>query len=491
MFHQYPLFISNHINYPYISLYWNNFAFDICFNKIMRKLFIIVTALMFILSGCINKTEIVQKEEKPPITEKDIIKAAFDNMPVSGYDLKEYEIVNERLNPEYLASLALELYSSTLYEYERRTNTKLDDINIEKLIELDKLYFGIDEDITALLYNNLNDFSVTEEVSFHRNNNVLLYKKDGDTYNALISPGNLCSLVYYEFVFDGDFINIQNYKLYEPSILLEKQNDSEVVYLLNDVTVLKIKDNEIINNIKLPEQGVPMYLISSNEEGIAISENLKYVELKRSGGEVLVDLTNNSVSLNFDKLILEREEINATDKNGDRIVEACADYNEYDIWLFKSDGSKKFLDSGLFMNGGFFMNGDIYTMTYNSFHIFKDEKLAYRMEDHFNLKDNVLFSVRKVDDNYFYIVYALYSNSSDPFICDTNYEIALIDNDGNIIKHADSNIPVHLHKHYYFSVTMRYDEKLDRLFINIGDGYITFEVDGDSFKVENVVNNAD
>lgn len=38
---------------------------------------------------------------------------------------------------------------------------------------------------------------------------------------------------------------------------------------------------------------------------------------------------------------------------------------------------------------------------------------------------------------------------------------------------------------------MRYDEKLDRLFINIGDGSITFEVDGDSFKVENVVNNAD
>ena len=69
--------------------------------------------------------------------------------------------------------------------------------------------------------------------------------------------------------------------------------------------------------------------------------------------------------------------------------------------------------------------------------------------------------------------------------------VALIDYDGNIVKHVDTGIPVHLTKHFYYSVTMRYDEKLDRLFIDLGAGSITFEVDGDSFKVENVVNNAD
>lgn len=162
-----------------------------------------------------------------------------------------------------------------------------------------------------------------------------------------------------------------------------------------------------------------------------------------------------------------------------------------DIWLFKNDGSKKFLDSGMFMNGGFFMNGDIYTIAYNSFHVFQDEKLIYVMEDHFNLKDNVLFAVRRLDDNYFYIVYSLYSYLSDAFISDTNYEVALIDYDGNIVKHVDTGIPVHLTKHFYYSVTMRYDEKLDRLFIDLGAGSITFEVDGDIFKVENVVNNVD
>lgn len=84
-----------------------------------------MTALMFILSGCIRKTETVQKEEKPPITEKDIIKAAFDQMPVNGYNLKEYEMVNERLNPEYLARMALELYSSTLYELKEEITQNL------------------------------------------------------------------------------------------------------------------------------------------------------------------------------------------------------------------------------------------------------------------------------------------------------------------------------------------------------------------------------
>lgn len=104
---------------------------------------------------------------------------------------------------------------------------------------------------------------------------------------------------------------------------------------------------------------------------------------------------------------------------------------------------------------------------------------------------SVLFAVRRLDDNYFYIVYSLYSYSSDAFISDTNYEVALIDYDGNIIKHVDTDIPVHLSKHFYYSVTMRYDEKLNRLFIVLGARSITFEVDGDSFKIENVANNVD
>ena len=456
----------------------------------MKKILIITTVFLFILSGCKDQTETI-KEEDPIITEKDIIKAAFDNMPVSGYDYKDYNGLYSTSNQEYLTEQATQLLSKTLYEYEKRNNTELDDIKTEQLIELSKLYFGIDEEITSSLYEYLDNFAVTEEVTLHNNNSVLLYTKDGDIYNALISPGNFCPIIYYEFVFDGDFININDYTVYEPLVFIEKQADNEAVYLLSDGTVLKIKDNEIVSNINLPEQGVPMYLISENKEGISISENLNYVELKRNGGEVLVDLTDGSVSLNFDNLALEREEVNATNKDGDKIVEASAGYNHMDIWLFKNDGSKKFLDSGMFMNGGFFMNGDIYTMTYNSFHIFQNEKLAYVMEDHFNLKDNVLFAVRKVDDSHFYIVYSLHSDSSDAFISDTDYEVALIDYEGNIIKHVDTDIPVHLSKHFYYSVTMRYDEKLNRLFIVLGADSITFEVDGDSFKIENVVNNVD
>ena len=457
----------------------------------MKKLFIITAVFLFILSGCTHKTETAKEEEPPVITEKDIIKTAFDQLPVNGYDFRDYNSLYSYLNPEYLTGHAAKLFSKTLYEYERRNNAELTDVKPEKLIELDKLYFGIDEELSSYLYEYLDDSAAAEEVEMHTNNSVLLYTKYGDTYYALISPGNFCPLVYYEFVFDGDFINISDYTVYEPYLFIEKQKEDEAVYLLSNGTVLKIKDNEIISNINLPKQGVPMYLISENKEGISISENLNYVELKRNGGEVLVDLTDNSVSLNFDKLILEREQVNATNKNGDRIIEASAGYNHMDIWLFKNDGSKKFLDSGMFMSGGFFMNGDIYTIAYNSFHVFQDEKLIYVMEDHFNLKDNVLFAVRRLDDNYFYIVYSLYSYLSDAFISDTNYEVALIDYDGNIVKHVDTGIPVHLTKHFYYSVTMRYDEKLDRLFIDLGAGSITFEVDGDSFKVENVVNNVD
>ncbi|MGN1405717.1 MAG: hypothetical protein ACI4WM_05565 [Erysipelotrichaceae bacterium] len=455
----------------------------------MKKLFIITALFLLTLSGCTEKTE-TTKEEEPIITEKDIIKNAFDELPVSGYYYNSLKNITN-ISLDYLTDEAADLLSATIYEYERRNNTVMDDIKPEKLVELDRQYFGIDEEISAYLYESLDDFTVTEEVVPHNNNKVLIYKKEGDIFNALISPGDFCPLICYEFVFDGDFINIMDYQIYEPSLLIEKENDNEAVYLLSDGTVLKIKDNEITNNICLPEQGVPMYLISENKEGISISENLNYLELKRNGGEVLVDFTDSSVSLNFDNLALEREEVNATNKDGDRIVEASASYAHMDIWLFKKDGSKKFIDSGQFMNGGFFMNGDIYTMTYNSFHIFHDEKLAYVMEDHFNLKDNVLFAVRKVDDSHFYIVYSLYSNSSDAFISDTDYEVALIDYEGNIIKHVDTGIPVHLSKHFYYSVTMRYDEKLDRLFIDLGAGSITFEVDGDSFRLENVVNNID
>lgn len=41
----------------------------------------------------------------------------------------------------------------------------------------------------------------------------------------------------------------------------------------------------------------------------------------------------------------------------------------------------------------------------------------------------------------------------------------------------------------HYSVTMRYDEKMDRLFIDLGAGSITFEVNGNNFMLENVVNN--
>ena len=175
----------------------------------MKKILIITTVFLFILSGCKDQTETI-KEEDPIITEKDIIKAAFDNMPVSGYDYKDYNGLYSTSNQEYLTEQATQLLSKTLYEYEKRNNTELDDIKTEQLIELSKLYFGIDEEITSSLYEYLDNFAVTEEVTLHNNNSVLLYTKDGDIYNALISPGNFCPIIYYEFVFDGDFININD-----------------------------------------------------------------------------------------------------------------------------------------------------------------------------------------------------------------------------------------------------------------------------------------
>lgn len=93
----------------------------------MKKILIITTVFLFILSGCKDQTETI-KEEDPIITEKDIIKAAFDNMPVSGYDYKDYNGLYSTSNQEYLTEQATQLLSKTLYEFEKRNNTELDDI---------------------------------------------------------------------------------------------------------------------------------------------------------------------------------------------------------------------------------------------------------------------------------------------------------------------------------------------------------------------------
>ena len=113
----------------------------------MKKLFIITAVFLFILSGFTQKTETAKEEEPPVITEKDIIKTAFDQLPVNGYDFRDYNSLYSYLNPEYLTGQAAKLFSKTLYEYERRNNAELTDVEPEKLIELDKLYFGIDEEL--------------------------------------------------------------------------------------------------------------------------------------------------------------------------------------------------------------------------------------------------------------------------------------------------------------------------------------------------------
>lgn len=76
----------------------------------MKKLLIIAAVFLFILSGCKDQTETV-KEEDSIITEKDIIKSAFDNMPVSGYDYKDYNSLFSTSNEEYLNKQATQLLS--------------------------------------------------------------------------------------------------------------------------------------------------------------------------------------------------------------------------------------------------------------------------------------------------------------------------------------------------------------------------------------------
>ena len=65
----------------------------------MKKLFIITAVFLFILSGCTHKTETAKEEEPPVITEKDIIKTAFDQLPVNGYDFRDYNSLYSHLNP--------------------------------------------------------------------------------------------------------------------------------------------------------------------------------------------------------------------------------------------------------------------------------------------------------------------------------------------------------------------------------------------------------
>lgn len=90
----------------------------------------------------------------------------------------------------------------------------------------------------------------------------------------------------------------------------------------------------------------------------------------------------------------------------------------------------------------FFVNGDIYTWSYDEFHIYKDGECSYRFEDYFDLSDRLLFAIQKADD-FFYAVYA-YDNgeylNDDYGKLNTTYYFAKVDFNGNVLESLDTGI---------------------------------------------------
>lgn len=178
----------------------------------------------------------------------------------------------------------------------------------------------------------------------------------------------------------------------------------------------------------------------------------------------------------------------AASENGDEIVSKCfkedkRTYKKDNLYLVKESGEQLFLESvnnWEINDAGYFINGDIYVFTPYSFRIYVDDTLSYSLGDYFDLENNYLHAVQRIDDG-FYIVYCEQGKVS---AADVTYKVARIDRDGNVLKETDTAVYQQMNMYDPCDVRMFIRNGVISLRISkYGGGIETVNIDENSFML--------